>query len=148
MIALYLAVKHTAARMEALAGRLEEQSTPILSTTRSIIDDLQPKISVISENLAESTTHIRAQVANAADATGEIVERVRNQAARVDAFVSGTMTTIETTTEVVQEHVLTPVRRVRAIVQAVNAGLSFLKANRARKHASGTAVEEDEEMFI
>jgi hypothetical protein len=39
-------------------------------------------------------------------------------------------------------------RRVRAMVSALNVGLSFLKANRSRR-ASGSATEvEDEEMFI
>jgi len=54
---------------------------------------------------------------------------------------------LETTSEVLQTSVLSPIRRVRAIVQALGAGLNFLRAHRARKKTSLTEVE-DEEMFI
>jgi hypothetical protein len=150
LIAMFVAMKQAAARMEALAGRVEEQAVPMLATSRAILDDAQPKIAEITANLAESSATIRAQVSQVAEVTGDLVERAHIHAVRLDEFVGLTMDKIETTTEVLQHKVLGPVRRVRAIMQAVNAGLGFLRANRSRKkHAAGGAIqEEDEEMFI
>jgi uncharacterized protein YoxC len=149
LIAMFFAMKQAAARMEALAGKMEEQATPILATSRAILDDAQPKIAEITANLAESSATVRAHVSQIAEVTGDIVERAHAHAIRVDEFVGLTMDKIETTTEVLQHKVLGPVRRVRAIMQAVNAGLGFLRANRSRKKpAAGNAMEEDEEMFI
>lgn len=151
LIAMFLAMKQAAARMEALAGRMEEQAIPMLATSRAILDDAQPKIAEITANLAESTETVRAHVSQLAEVTGDIVERAHIHAIRMDEFVGLTMDKIETTTEVLQDKVLGPVRRVRAIMQAVNAGLGFLRANRSRKKATagGSAIEEeDEEMFI
>jgi methyl-accepting chemotaxis protein len=148
LIALFVAVKQAATRITALAGRMEEQTTPILATSRSILDDAQPKISEITSNLAESSATIRAHVSQIAEASSDIVERAHLHAVRIDEFVGLTMDKIENTTEVLQHKVLGPVRRVRAIMQAVNAGLGFLRANRSRKKPTGKVLEEDEEMFI
>lgn len=148
LVAMFLVMKQAAARMQALAGRMEEQTTPILATSRAILDDAQPKIKEITANLAESSATVRAHVSQIAEVTGDIVERAHAHAVRVDEFVGLTMDKIETTTEVLQHKVLGPVRRVRALMQAVNAGLGFLRSNRSRKKPNASTMEEDEEMFI
>jgi methyl-accepting chemotaxis protein len=145
---LYLAMRKTTTRLEGIAGRLETQSTPILATAQTILDDAQPKISEITSNLAESTAMMRARVAEMAEATTEIVGRARLQAERIDEFVGNTIERIEITSEVLQQSVLSPVRRVQAILQAVAAGLSVLRSNRARRKAESNSSEADEEMFI
>jgi hypothetical protein len=83
-----------------------------------------------------------------AEATGEIVERARMQAARLDEVIHSTVDKVEQTTDYLQNSVIRPVRRVHAIVQALNAGFSFFKHARAAKKGAQLAAEEDEEMFI
>ncbi len=148
LCALFLALRKTTSRLEAIAGRLETQTSPILNTTQAILDDAQPKISEITSNLAESTATVRAHVAEMAEATTEIVGRARLQAERIDELVGNTISKIEIASEVLQQSVLTPVRRIQAIVQALSAGLGVLRANRARKKSEGNSSEADEEMFI
>lgn len=148
LYALYKMMSQTTARMENIAGRLEQQTTPVLVTAHSILEDAQPKLAEITSNLAESTATVRAHVAQMAEATGEIVDRARMQAARLDELVSSTVDKIEITTDFVQHSVIGPVRRVQAILQAVSAGLSFLRANRARRKADHNSSGVDEEMFI
>lgn len=145
---LYKMMQETTSRMEKLAGRMEEQTTPVLVTAHAILEDAQPKLAEITSNLAESTALVRSHVAQMAEATGEIVDRARMQAARLDELVSSTVDKIETTTDFVQHSVIAPVRRVHAIVQAVSAGLSFLRANRARRKMENNNSGVDEEMFI
>jgi methyl-accepting chemotaxis protein len=148
LYALYRMMQETTSRMQSLAGRMEEQTSPVLVTAHAILEDAQPKIAEITSNLAESTATVRAHVAQMAEATGEIVDRARMQAARLDEFVSNTVDKIEVTTDFVQHSVISPVRRIHAIVQAVSAGLSFLRANRARRKAETNNSGVDEEMFI
>jgi hypothetical protein len=116
----------------------------------AILDDAQPKISEITTNLAEATAIVRANVSHVADTTSEIVERARMQAVRLDELVSSTLEKVEQTTDFLQNRVVAPVRRVHAIVQAVGAGLSFLKSTRRQKQAShqNGEDEDEEEMFI
>jgi methyl-accepting chemotaxis protein len=150
LFALFLALRKTSERLEAVVGRLESQTTPILATAHAILDEAQPKISEITSNLAESTATVRAHVAEMAEATTEIVGRARLQAERIDEVVGNTLSRIELTTEFVQQSVITPIRRIQAVVQAISAGWGILRANRSRRKtaSNSSGADADEEMFI
>ena len=147
LFALYKAMRHTSARMEGIASRIEQQATPVLTTAAAILDDARPKIAEITSNLAESSAAIRTHVAHVGQAAEEITERVRTHAARLDDMVHNAANKVEATSELLQEKVLSPMRRIRAVVSALNTGLSFLKSNRPRKTGKAGAGD-DEEMFI
>jgi len=149
LAAIYIFMKESSTRMEKLFSRLEERYTPLLTTAQTILTDAQPKLSEITTNLAETSVLIRAHVAQVGEATGEIAERARLQAARLDDMVTNAVERIEETTSVVQNTVINPIRRIQAIIQAVSAGVGFLRSVRNR-HRSNAAVNEadDEEMFI
>ena len=147
LFALYKALRQTSERVESIAGRLEQQAAPVLASAAAILEDARPKIAEITANLAETSSSVRAHVAQVGEATGEIVERARLQAARLDEFIVNAAHKVEATSEMLQHKVFSPMRRVRAIVTALNAGLAFFKANRSRHRTSGESVE-DEEMFI
>jgi uncharacterized protein YoxC len=147
LFALYKALRQTSERMEGIAGRLEQQATPVLATASAILEDARPKLAEITANLAETSASVRAHVTQVGEATSEIVERARMQAARLDEFILNAAHKVEVTSELLQDKVFSPMRRVRAILTALNAGMSFFKSNRPR-HRSGTGEVEDEEMFI
>ena len=147
LFALYKALRQTSERMEGIAGRLEQQATPVLTTAAAILADARPKVAEITTNLAETSASVRSHVNQVGQATTEIVERARMQAARMDEFVINATQKVEATSELLQNKIFSPMRRVRAIVTAMNTGLSFFKSNRPpRKNSSGKV--EDEEMFI
>lgn len=148
LFALYKALRQTSERMEGVASRLEQQATPVLATAAAILDDAKPKIAEITTNLAETSASVRSHVSEVGHATSEIVERARLQAARIDEFVISAAQKVEATSELLQHKVLSPMRRVRAVVTALNAGLSFFKSNRPPKRRNGSGEVEDEEMFI
>ncbi|HET9364114.1 MAG TPA: hypothetical protein VFP71_03905 [Candidatus Angelobacter sp.] len=147
LFVLYKAMRQSSEKVEGIATRLEQQASPVLTTAAAILDDAQPKIAEITTNLAESSASIRANVAQVGMATSEISERLRMQAARMDDFILNAAHKVEATSDLLQEKVFTPMRRVRAIVTALNAGLSFLKSSRPR-HRRNEHEAEDEEMFI
>ena len=147
LFALYKALRQTSERMEGIAGRLEQQATPVLATAAAILDDAKPKLAEITTNLAETSASVRTHVTQVGEATSEIVERARMQAARLDEFVITAAHKVEATSELLQDKVFSPLRRVRSIVTALNAGLSFFKSNRPPRRNSSGEVE-DEEMFI
>lgn len=147
LFVLYKALRQSSEKVEGIATRLEQQASPVLTTAAAILDDAQPKIAEITTNLAESSASIRANVAQVGMATSEISERLRMQAARMDDFILNAAHKVEATSDLLQDKVFTPMRRVRAIVTALNAGLSFLKSNRPRRRGNEREAE-DEEMFI
>lgn len=142
-------IEQSSARMESIANKIEQRSEPVLSVAHAILEDAQPKISEITSNLAETTATVRSHASEMAAATAEILERARVQAARLDDLVNSTANKVEETTDYIQHTVVTPVRRIHAVVTALNAGLKFLKHSRAQKKAEALAkAEADEEMFI
>jgi uncharacterized protein YoxC len=147
LFAMYKALRQSSERVEGIAARLEQQASPVLATAAEILDDAKPKLAEITTNLAESSATIRAHVAEVGAATSEIAERARLQAARLDEFIITAAQRVEATSELLQHRVFSPMRRVRAIVSALNAGLSFLRSTRSRHRSNGSEVE-DEEMFI
>ena len=147
LIAFYKAATKSSQQMQQTIGRLEQKTDPILATAQVILEDAQPKIREITSNLAEASAIARAQVSQVADTTGEIMERARLQAARLDELVHSTLEKVENTTDFLQNSVVRPVRRIHAIVQAVGAGLSFLKRRRSQRTIEN-AGDEEEEMFI
>lgn len=148
LFGLSKAVKESSERLENSANRMEQRVAPVLATAQAILSEVQPRISEITTNLAEASATIRSQVTGMAEAAGEIAERMRMQSVRLDEMVRSTADRVEQTTDFLQNTVITPVRRVQAIVQAVNAGIGFLRRNRASKKGPQLAMEEDEEMFI
>ncbi|HKV91650.1 MAG TPA: hypothetical protein VJW20_03770 [Candidatus Angelobacter sp.] len=147
LFVLYKAMRQSSEKVEGIATRLEQQASPVLTTAAAILDDAKPKLAEITTNLAESSATIRANVAQVGLAASEITERLRMQAARMDDFILNAAHKVEATSDLLQEKVFTPMRRVRAIVTALNTGLSFLKSNRSR-HRRNEREAEDEEMFI
>lgn len=147
LFALYKALRQTSERMEGIAGRLEQQATPVLATAAAILNDAKPKLAEITANLAETSASVRSHATQIGTATTEIVERVRMQVARVDEFVVNAALKVEATSELLQHKVFSPMRRIRAIVTALNTGMAFFKSNRPR-HRTGAENVEDEEMFI
>lgn len=148
LFALYKALRESSSRMEGIAGRLEQQATPVLATAAAILDDAKPKIAELTTNLAESSALVRIQVAQVGEATGEIVERMRMNAARLDDFIVNTANKVEATSDLLQDRVFSPMRKVRAVVSALNAGLAILKSTRSRRQRGNADQVEDEEMFI
>lgn len=146
LYAFYKAATQSSLRMHETLGRMEQKTGPILTMAQAILEDAQPKISEITTNLAEATSVVRANVTQVSDSTIEIVERARMQAVRLDELVTSTLEKVEHTTDFLQHSVVTPVRRIHAIVQAVGAGLSFFRRFRSQRRPAEAGDEE--EMFI
>lgn len=146
---LLKAIKESSSRLENIANRMEERATPVLAAAHAILEQAEPRIDEITTNLAEASATVRTHVADLAEATGEIVERARVQAAHLDSVIHATVERVSQTTFFLQEKVITPIRRVQAIVSAVSAGVGFLRRNRTNAKSQQLAVAEDEdEMFI
>jgi len=150
LVALYLAVRKTSTKMEALAQEVKTKALPTLETAQTILADLRPKLQVISDNLMETTIKVRSEVERLQVTVSDATDRARLQVIRADELLTRTLDRVEQTSDLVTKTVVSPVRQVSGIIQGVTAGLEFLLANRARKNGgsrSRRAVPQDE-MFI
>jgi hypothetical protein len=151
LIALYLAVRKSTSKMEALAEEVKTKALPALETANAVLTDLRPKLQVISENLMETTVLVRAEVERVDATVSDATDRARLQVIRADELLTRTLDRVEQTSDLVNKTVVSPVRQVSGIIQGVTAGLEFLLGNRGRRNGdsrgSRRPVPQDE-MFI
>jgi methyl-accepting chemotaxis protein len=147
LIALYLSVRKSSERMEALAVEVKDKVLPAAETAQSMLQTLRPRIEVITENLSETTTMVRGQMQRIDATVQDVVDRTRLQVIRADELLSRTLDRVENTTEAVHKTVISPVRQFSGLVQGVTAGVEFLFGGRRRRGRNGVTVPQDE-MFI
>jgi hypothetical protein len=147
LVALYLSVRKTSARMEALADEVKTKALPAVETAHSLLVEVRPKIESIAENLSHSTAIVRAQMERLDATVSDAMDRARLQVIRADELLNRTMDRVEETTEAVHKTVLSPFRRVSGLVQGLSTGLEFLFGRRRRQHRDGAGIPQDE-LFI
>ena len=61
LVALFVAVKKSTSRMEALATEVKTKVMPTVDTAQSMLVEWRPKIDNIASNVSETTTVVRGQ---------------------------------------------------------------------------------------
>ena len=147
LVGLYLAVRKSTARMEALATDFKSKALPTIETAQSMLVELRPKIETITANLSESSLVVRNQI-NRVDATlPDVLDRTRLQVIRADELLNRTMDRVEETSEVVHKTVVSPQRQFSGFMTALSTGVEAFFGDNRRRPKNGRGVEQDE-MFI
>src|ERR1700680_504119 len=146
LVALYLAVRQTTTRMEALATDVKTKVLPVAETAYSILTEVRPQIQVLVKNVTESSTMVRSQIERLDATVSDAVDRARLQVIRADELLNRTMDRVENTTNLVHKTVVSPVRQLAGLFQGITSGLEFLVGAKRRRR-NGVPVPQDE-MFI
>ncbi len=154
LVALYLAVRKSTAKMEALATEVRTKALPTMDTVQSTMEtaqsmllELRPKIDVMSVNLSESSTLVRNQLGRIDAAVTDALDRTRLQVIRADELLNRTMDRVEETSEVVHKTVISPLRQVNGLMTAISTGVEVFLGQKRRHRRNGGGVPQDE-MFI
>jgi len=158
LLAMYLAIRKLGGRMEALADKVEDTTSlvqarvlPILDETKAIqqqvkgfIDTSRPKIETLVNNLSQMSTTARVTTERFNMTANDAIDRIRLQVIRGDEMLTRTMDRIEDTTEKVQHSVMSPVRQVSGLMQAISTGVGAYFNQQKRRRNGGPS----DEMFI
>jgi len=152
LVAMYLAMRKTSARMEAIAEEVKGKALPALELAQSVLTELHPKVILIVDNLTETTIAVRSQVERMDATVTDAVDRARLQVIRADELLTRTLDRVEETSEMVHKTVISPVRRFSGLIQGVTTGIEFLVGGRGSRRNGGSRearrpVPQDE-MFI
>lgn len=148
LVALYLSVRKTGERMEALATEVKTKTLPTIESAHNLLTELRPRIEVIAENVTQTTTMIRAQMQRLDATVSDVVDRTRLQVIRADELLSRTLDKVEQTTEIVQHTVVSPIRQISGLLQGLTAGFEyFFGKKRNSRPRDGMGVPQDE-LFI
>jgi methyl-accepting chemotaxis protein len=158
LLAMYMAVRKLSARMEALANKVEDTTSTVMPKLLPLLENAQsmqqefkgfmevakPKIDVVLDNLSHITTTARGSVERIDATVNDAVDRVRLQVIRGDEMVTRTLDRVEETSEKVQHTVMSPLRQVSGIVQAISVGFGSFFGSQRRRRNGGPS----DEMFI
>jgi len=150
LFAMYLAMRKSSERMEALVSEVKAKGLPALEQLQEILSDVRPRLQVIAANLEETTTLVKAEVLRSEAAVNDFVDRARLQVIRADELLSRTLDRVEQTSDMVHKTVISPVRQLSGLMQGITVGLEFLFGSRSRgngRHHERHPVPQDE-MFI
>jgi hypothetical protein len=147
LVALYLAVRTSSAKMEALANEMKNKTIPTLESAQSLMVELRPKIDMIASNVTESTVLVKSQLQRVDATLNDALDRTRLQVIRADELLNRTMDKVEETTEVVQRTVVSPLRQVSGLMTAISTGVEVFLGNKRHSRRNGMGVPQDE-MFI
>jgi DNA anti-recombination protein RmuC len=147
LIAMYLAMRKSTARMEALATEVKSKVIPTAEMVQATLTDLRPKIQTIADNVSQSSTLIRGQMERMDATLNDIIDRTRLQVIRADEMLGRTLDKVEETTEAVHRTVTSPVRKLSGVMAGVAAGLEYFLNGNRRRQRQGVSVPQDE-MFI
>ena len=144
LIGILIAVRKSTERMTTLADEMQKRALPTLENIQKLVDFARPRVETAVDNLSHASATVREQVQKLDVAVNDIVDRAKVQVVRADELVTRTLDRVETTTEVVNHTVISPVRSIAGIVSAVGTGLGvFFRRSRAAGNGSHS-----EEMFI
>ena len=151
LLGMYLAMRKTSTRLESLAEEVKTKALPAIDSAQALIADIRPKLQIIADNLAETTSTMREQVQRVDATVNDVVDRARLQVIRADDLFTRTLDRVEETSEIVHKTVVSPVRQFSGLIQGLTAGIEFLVGGRGHRNGRSRdprrPVPQDE-MFI
>jgi hypothetical protein len=149
LIALFLQLRRTAARVEETISDLNTRLSPIISRLQILVEDVSPRISGLVADASELTRLARGQAQKVDRILTETMERLRLQLIHVDQILTGAMETIEEAGSRMRETVWGPVVKASAMIRGIQSGLEFFRAARSRRQSvEQPSEQQDEGMFI
>jgi len=149
LVALFLQLRRTAARVEETITDLNERLTPVLSRIQLLVEDVSPRISGIIADASELTRLARGQAQKVDRVLTETIERLRLQLVHVDQILTGAMEAFEEAGSRLRETVWGPVVKATAIIRGIQTGLEFFRdARHRRQSVEQPSEQQDEGMFI
>ena len=138
-------------KLRTVTDETQSRLLPILDNAKvmqqevkSFLETSRPKIDVILDNLAHVTTTARTDMERVDTTLHDLLDRLRLQVIRTDEMVTRTLDRVEETSDRVQHSVMSPVRHVSGIVQAISVGVGTFFSSQRRGRNGGPS----DEMFI
>jgi hypothetical protein len=148
LVGLFVAVRKTTAKMEALAIQITSKTVPTLETVQTMLLEIRPKLDMVTTNVTESSIMVRNQLARFDATLTDALDRTRLQVIRADELLNRTMDRVEETSDVVHKTVLSPLRQVNGLMSAISTGVEVFLGQKRRQPKNGAGGSQDEEMFI
>lgn len=137
LLALYATVRKSARSLENVTHDFHDSVMPVLAVSREVLEhsrevlqNIAPNLESGARNFAEIAGIARSQTDSVQSSVAEVVDRFRNQAARLDTQLSTALDSIDQAAVFVQQTVTGPLRQVTSLISGVRAAVDSLRGNR------------------
>lgn len=148
MVVLLAAVRKMGGNLDRMRGLVEQQGTPAIKELREVLGEVKDILRgarAATENLTGVTESVLGQIKDVNSVIEEATNRARLQISKADEVVTSAIKKMETTSQIVQESILTPIGELSTMIRGLSSGLNILFR---RKRNPVNEVHQDEEMFI
>ena len=142
-VAMFLVTRKAQKKIMALADDVRLHALPAIMSSRELIQDVTPKLKLITENLTAATATLRAKTDQVGGLVNNVTERAQVQASRVDGMVKGTLDQITNALHAIEQGVAVPVRQVSGILNGLRAGMDVMMKKSPTNH-----LDPEEDLFV
>jgi hypothetical protein len=133
LLAIFMTTRKTGKAVEAALEDLRDTLVPIaplVRNARNTLDRISPQIEVAVNNMVAITEDLRTQSSDVHSSATEMIGRLRHQANRVDALLTGVLDSVENMAGFVRNAVSLPARQLGGILAALKAISNSLRGER------------------
>jgi hypothetical protein len=133
-LAMFIAARKTQKKVMGLAEDIRLHALPAIIASRDVIQEVTPKLKIITENLTAISTTLRTKTEKVGGLVGDVTDRAQAQAVRVDGMVKGTLDHLTSAVQAIEHGVAVPVRQVNGILNGLRAGVDVLRKKDVSNH--------------
>ncbi|MGB8535456.1 MAG: hypothetical protein WCD57_03510 [Acidobacteriaceae bacterium] len=141
--ATFFAARKAQKKIMNLADDVRLHALPAIMSSRELIQDVTPKLKLITENLTATTATLRAKTDQVGGLVGNVTERAQVQASRVDGMVKGTLDQLTNAVHAIEQGVAVPVRQVSGILNGLRAGMDVMRKKTPTNH-----LDPEDDLFV
>jgi hypothetical protein len=142
-VATFFTARKAQKKIMNLADDVRLHALPAIMSSRELIQDVTPKLKLITENLTATTSILRSKVDQVGGLVGNVTERAQVQASRVDGMVKGTLDQLTNAVHAIEHGVAVPVRQVSGILNGLRAGMDVLTKKTPTNH-----LDPEDDLFV
>lgn len=118
----------------SIAEEVRSKALPVIEGAQGMVQELQPKFRVLTDNLVETSHLVRSKAAELDSTLSEVNHRALAQTARVDDMVTSVLDTTAGIANTLQKSVTVPVREFHGLMNGIKAGIDVLVNGRKKPH--------------
>jgi hypothetical protein len=142
-VATFFAARKAQKKIMNLADDVRLHALPAIMSSRELIQDVTPKLKLITENLTATTATLRSKAEQVGGLVGNVTDRAQVQASRVDGMVKATLDQLTNAVHALEHGVAVPVRQVNGILNGLRAGMDVLKKKTPTNH-----LDPEDDLFV
>jgi len=142
-VAMFIAARKTQKKVMGLAEDVRLHALPAIIASRDVIQDITPKLRVITENLTVISNTVRAKTEKVGGLVEDVTDRAQVQAVRVDGMVKGTLDHLTSAVQAIEHGIAVPVRQVNGILNGLRAGVDVMRKKNSTNHE-----EPEDDLFV